>query len=131
LSDEKSLRADVSLHGEGFKRVYLTLQRRVKGASVEETIGEVNSGLETFTWKPTLSNFDVVLVTYSNMYLSQFLDFLKHLGAETHQSFLMGSYMPNNFLLCDSLTMGYRLRLRGEKHIFGHVQDETRITLNG
>jgi hypothetical protein len=129
FGDIKSLRADVSLYGEGFKRVWLTLKRSVNRASVEETLGELTSGMETFTWKPTLRNFDVVLVTYSNMSLTQFLDFLKYLGAETHQSFLTGSYMSSNFLLCDGLTIGYRLSLTGEKHLLGHERDETRITL--
>ena len=129
LGDIRSLRAEVSLYGEGFKRVWLTLKRSVNRATVEETVGEITSGMETFTWKPMLRNFDVVLVTYSNMYLTQFLDFLKCLGAETHQSFLTGSYMSSNFLLCDGLTIGYRLSLTGEKHLLGHERDETRITL--
>ena len=97
LSNEKSLRVDASVYGEGFKRVWLTLKRSVNRASVEETIGEVTNGLGSFTWKPTLSNFDVVLVTYSNMDLTQFLDFLKYLGAETHKSFFTGSFMQNDF----------------------------------
>lgn len=131
-SDEKLLRADVSVHGEGFKKVWLTLQRSVSRASTEETIGELTSELQTFTWKPTINNFDVVLVTYSNMSLEQFLDFLKYLGAETHYSLLsLGSFTPNNFLLSDGLSMGYTLRLTGEKHIFGHERDETKITLTG
>ena len=78
LDNKKSLRMDVSVYGEGFKRVWLALQRSVNRASIEETIGEVTNGMGTFTWKPALSNFDVVLVTYSNMYLEQFLDFLKY-----------------------------------------------------
>ncbi len=86
IENVESLRADVSMHGEGFKRVWVTLKRSVQRASMEETLGELTSGMETFTWKPTLRTFDTVLVTYSNMYLNQFSDFLKQLGAETHQA---------------------------------------------
>ena len=131
LGNEKSLHIDVSVYGEGFKRVWLTLKRSVNRASVEEILGEVTNGLGSFTWKPTLSTFDVVLVAYSNMSLTQFLDFLKYLGAETHESYFTGSFTPNDFLLCDGLTIGYTLRLNGQKHFIGHEQDETRITLTG
>ena len=131
LGDENSLRVDVSVLGTGFKRVFLALKRTVIKASMEEILGEVNNDMQPFTWKPSVKNFDLMLVTYSNMYLNQFLDFLKYLGVETHQSFFsIGSYMPSNFLLGDGPSIGYTLRLIGEKHHFGHEEDETKITLD-
>ncbi len=131
FDDGKSLRADVTVNGEGFKRVWLTLQRSAKRASVEETLGEVTGGIGTFAWKPLLRNFDVVLVTSSSMSLGAFVDFLKYLGADAKQSFFsLGSYMPNDFLLCDGSAMDYTLRLKGEKHFIGHEEDKTKITLN-
>lgn len=129
FEDRKSLRADITVNGEGFKRVWLTLQRSTSRASIEETIGEVASGIGTFTWKPFLRTFDVVLVTSSSMSLSAFLDFLKYLGADAKQS-LWGSYMPSEFLLCDGPAMNYTLQLRGEKHFVGHEEDKTKISLN-
>jgi hypothetical protein len=98
---------------------------------VEETVGEVTGGIGTFTWRPFLRNFDVVLVTSSSMSLGAFVDFLKNLGADAKQSFFsLGSYIPNDFLLCDGPTMNYTLRLRGEKHFLGHEEDKTKISLN-
>jgi hypothetical protein len=130
FDEGKSLRADVTVNGEGFKRVWLTLKRNAGRASVEESLGEVADGLGTFTWKPVAANFDVVLVTSSNMSLGAFVDFLKYLGADAKQSFFaMGSYLPNDFLLCDGPTMDYTLRFRGEKHFVGHEEDKTKISL--
>jgi len=64
------------------------------------------------------------------MYLNQFLDFLKYLGAETHAGvFSMGSYMTNNFLLSDGQAMNYTLSLVDEKVFFMHEKDETKLTL--
>ena len=130
LNDGTTLRADISVYGEGFKRIWLTMQRTVQRASDGETIGEVTSDMQTFSWKPSTRNFDVVLVAPSNMYLNSFLDFLKYLGAEINKSFFaFGSYMPNKFLLCDGPAMNYTLKLSGEKHFLGHENDETKITL--
>jgi hypothetical protein len=129
FDERKSLRVDVTVNGEGFKRIWLSLKRNVKRASLEETLGEVVDGMETFTWKPITTNFDTVLVTSSNMSLGAFLDFLKSLGADAKQS-LLGAYMPSDFLLCDGSGIDYTLRLRGEKQIFGHEEDKTKITLN-
>ena len=119
------LKASVSVHGEGFKKVNVTLKRSVNRASTEETVGELTSGMETFTWKPNVRNFDVILVTYSNMNQEAFLNFLKYLGAETHSSILgLDSYVNKGFTLCDGSTMAYTLRMNEEKHILGHERDE-------
>ena len=114
-----------------FKKVSLILKRNVGNIHVDEPLGEITSGTGTFTWKPSVSNFDIALVTSSNMYLNQFLGFLKYLGAETHAGiFSMGSYLPNNFLLSDGPAMNYTLSLDGEKGFFMHEKDETKLTLN-
>jgi len=105
------------------------VKRSAKRASVEETLGEVTNGIGTYTWKPIIPSFDVVLVTSSNMSLGAFLDFLKYLGADAKQS-LLGSYVPNDFLLCDGPGMNYTLRLKGEKRFLGHEEDKTEIRLN-
>ena len=128
FEDNKSLRADVTVNGEGFKRVWFTLKRSVKRASIEESIGEVTDGIGTFSWRPFLRNFDVTLVTSSSMTLGAFVDFLKYLGADAKQS-LWGSYMPSDFLLCDGPAMNYTLRLKGEKHFLGNEEDKTKINL--
>ncbi len=129
--DEKTLKAYVSLHGEGFKKVSLILKRNVGNIHVDEPLGEITTGMATFNWKPSVSNFDIALITNSTMYLKQFLGFLKYLGAETHESiFSMGSYMPNNFLLSDAPAMNYTLSLVGEKGFFMHEKDETKLTLS-
>jgi len=64
------------------------------------------------------------------MGLSQFVDFLRYFGEGAHAGFFsLGDYMPSIFLLCDGPAIDYTLRLRGEKHIFCHEEDKTRITL--
>ena len=128
--ETSSLRADVSVNGEGFKKVWLSIKRSVQRASFEETIGDLTNGLETFTWKPTVRIFDTLLVTYSDMFMNHYLGLLQQLGAETNRSSLaFGSYLPRPFVLCDGEGIDYTLRLTGEKHILGHEKDETQITL--
>jgi hypothetical protein len=128
--DESALRAFVSMHGLGFKKVSLTLKRYVGGESIEQTLGELTTGAETYTWKPAPANFNTILVANSSMYIGQFLDFLHSLGAETHGGFFtLGNYMENNFMLGDSPAVNYTLQLVGEKGFFMHERDETKITL--
>ena len=66
---EQSLRADLSVHGEGFKWVWLSLKRSANRASTEEVIGKITSGMETFSWKPRVNNFEFLFVTSSSMSL--------------------------------------------------------------
>ena len=94
-------------------------------------LGEVVGGLASFSWRPLQKTFDTALVTYSNLNLSDFVDFLKFLGANAQYSFFnLGSYMPNDFLLCDGLNMMYTLKLTGEKHFLMHEEDQTALKLN-
>ena len=60
-----ALKAFVSVHGAGFKKVSLTLKRNVGGESIEQTLGELTVGAETFTWKPAPANFNTILVANS------------------------------------------------------------------
>jgi hypothetical protein len=129
LGSEQSLRVDVSVHGEGFNLVKLIMRRSTKRVSLDEELGELTSGMQTFSWKPTIRNFDVLLVTPSNMDFGAFVDFLKYLGAEIHQGKFMPASLPNFFLLCDGLKVSYQLSLTGEKHILGQEKDETAIML--
>ncbi len=125
-----TLRADVSVNGEGFKKVWLSIKRSIQRASFEETIGDLTNGLETFTWKPTIRSFDTILVTYSDMFMNHFAGLLQQLGAETNRNFLaFRSYLPKPFVLCDGEGIDYKVLLTGEKHILGHEKDETQITL--
>jgi hypothetical protein len=125
-----ALKTFVSMHGQGFKKVSLTLKRSVGRESIMETLGELASGAETFTWKPAPANFNTILVANSYMTIGQFLDFLRSMGAETHSSFFtLGNFIANTFMLGDSPAVNYTLQLVGEKGFFGHERDETKITL--
>jgi hypothetical protein len=113
-----ALTAFVSMHGTGFKKVYLTLKRSVGRESIEQTLGELTDGAQTYTWKPAPANFNTILVANSSMCIGQFLDFLHSLGAETHSGFFtLGNYMANNFMLGDSSAVNYSLQLVGENKI--------------
>ena len=131
FSDATVLKTYVSSHGEGLKNVQVSLEREMDRAKLQELIGVVGaSGMGSFSWKPFIRNFDVVLVAPSNMGLSQFVEFLKYLGADANASFFsLGNYMSSDFLLCDGPAMNYAMRLRGEKHFLGHEEDKTRISL--
>ena len=123
------LRADVSVHGEGFKNVSLSLKRSVNRVSAEETLGIINGpvgGSETFTWKPVERSFNVVLMAYSNLGRAAFFDFLKFMGAETRN---WSDSPTKDFLLAEGGNVRYSLKLSGETHIFGHINDETAVTL--
>jgi len=128
------LKAEVTTSGEGLHRVYLSIRRRLGEFSTDETIGEVGTQMRTFAWKPVLRTFDALLVTSPAMSIYEFLKFLQSLGAETTKGgislSLSGAYRLNDFFLCDGPTVDYTLRLTGERHILGHVQDESRIFLN-
>ena len=126
----QSLRADVSLFGEGFKWVKLSVKRRAGRASDEEDLGSLTNGSETFTWNPKIRNFDVLLVTHSQMHVDQFVHFLRLLGAETQEGAFFGPSLADNFVLCDGPNMNYQLVLTGEKGLLGHEKDETQIKLN-
>ncbi len=65
VGDEQMLRGELSVHGEGFTRVRLTMHRSTANASLEEQLCEVADGMQQFTWKPVTSRFDLMLVTTS------------------------------------------------------------------
>ncbi len=126
---EQSLRADVSCWGEGFKWVKLSVKRRAGRASDEEDLGSLTSGSETFTWRPKIRIFDVLLVTHSQICVDRFVEFLEFMGAKKQEGAFFGSSLADNFVLCDGPNMNYQLVLIGEKGLLGHEKDETRITL--
>ena len=65
------------------------------------------------------------------MNLEQFSTFLDYLGAEPKiNRASRGSYLPNNFVLCDGLAMNYNLQLIGVKSFVGYEKDETEIILH-
>ncbi|HKM60804.1 MAG TPA: hypothetical protein VJY36_08040 [Candidatus Bathyarchaeia archaeon] len=126
---EQMLRGDLSVHGEGFQRVRLTMHRSTANSSLEEQLGEVTNGMQTFTWKPVISSFNLMLVTTSYGHLGAFVDFLKYMGAAIVPSSFFGPSLQSPFLLSDGLNMTYRLKLTGDKHIIGHEKDEAAVTL--
>jgi hypothetical protein len=128
FGDEGSLRAYVNIHGEGFTKVLVNLKRHTSHSSVEETLGEVSDGGGSFSWKPLVRNFDVVLTTSSSMTQSAFLDFLKSLGAQVQSGFFAN--IQGDFLLCDGPAIEYTLSLKGEKKYIGKEEDKTTLKLS-
>jgi hypothetical protein len=128
FGDEGSLRAYLNIHGEGFTKVLVNLKRRTSYSTVEETLGEVSDGGGSFTWKPFVRNFDVVLTTFSSMPQSAFLDFLKFLGAQVQSGFVPKT--KGDFLLCDGPAIEYTLSLKGEKKYIGKEEDKTMLKLS-
>lgn len=128
--EEDTLKAFVSTSGEGFKKVSLNLKRKIGTVTLDQKLGEIASGTETFNWKPTLTRFETILIANSNMYQNQFVDFLRSLGAQTKNGFFSGSYLQNTFFLGDAPAVKYTLALDGEKGFLSHSRDETAMHLS-
>jgi len=126
---QQTLRADLAVHGDGFKWVKLSIKRNADRASDEEDLGSLNNGFQTMTWKPTIRSFNVLLVTRSQPRINQFVEFLKYLGAKVQEGAFFGSSLRENFVVCDGLNMNYKLILTGEKGLLGHEKDETAVLL--
>ncbi len=129
FSDEQLLRGYITTHGDDFRRVWVELKRNTKYAHTEQVLCELSygRGTDSFSWAPTVRSFDAVLVTSPTMYASQFVDFLKTLGAEG-QSGLLPS-LNGDFVLCDGSAIEYTLTLKGEKRFIGTEQDKTALQL--
>lgn len=128
FGDEGTLRVYLNIHGEGFTKVEVNMKRHTKHSAVTETLGDVSDGGGSFSWRPQVRNFDVMLATSSSMAQGTLLDFLKYLGAEVKTG-LFGS-INGDFLLCDGPAMKYTLSLKGEKKYIGKEEDETNVTVN-
>ena len=127
FGDESTLRSYVTMHGEGFQSVSLNLKRCTSHSAIEDTFGEIKFGAASYTWKPSIRNFDVILTTSSSMTQAAFVDFLKSFGAEAKGGFFGG--LNGDFLLCDGSAIEYTLSLKGEKRYIGKEEDKTKIKL--
>jgi hypothetical protein len=128
FGDEGKLRTYVNIHGEGFTKVEVNVKRHTSHSAVEETLGDLSDGGASFSWKPQVRNFDVVLTTSSSMAERSFLDFLKYLGAQVQTGFFAN--VAGDFLLCDGPAREYTLTLKGEKKYIGKEEDKTGIKLS-
>jgi hypothetical protein len=111
LNGENILKAYVTSRGGGMKNVQVTLDRELGRTKMEDVIGEVGaSGMEPFSRKPFMRNLNVVLVAPSNMYIHQFVGFLKYLGADAKASFFsLEDYMPS-LLFCSATDQPWTTR---------------------
>jgi len=128
FGDEGKLRAYVNIHGEGFTRVEVNMKRRTSHSAVVEILGDVSDGGGSFSWKPQVRNFDVILTTSSSMTQGALLNFLESLGAQTHKGIFAN--LKSDFLLCDGPALEYTLTLKGEKKYIGKEEDKTPVKLS-
>jgi hypothetical protein len=124
--DEETLRTYVTMHGEGFTNLILSIQRHTATCKTEEILTEFKYGAAAVIWKPTIRNFDVTLTTTSGIAHGDYLTFLKFFGAEI-QSGVFGT-LKSNFVLCDGPKIEYTLVLKGEKKYFG-LMEETKTAI--
>jgi hypothetical protein len=124
--DEKTLRTYVTMHGEGFMNVILSVQRHTTYCKTEEVLTEFKYGAAAVIWKPTIRSFDVTLTTLSGVAHDDYLTFLKSLGAETQGGFF--SSLKSDFVVCDGPKVEYALVLKGEKKYFG-LMEETKTAV--
>jgi hypothetical protein len=124
--DEETLRTYVTMHGEGFTNLILSLQRHTTYCKTEEVLTEFKYGAAAVIWRPTIRTFDFTLTTLSGMTNGDYIAFLKSLGAET-QSGVFGS-LKSDFVLCDGPKVEYALVLKGEKKYFG-LMEETKTAV--
>lgn len=124
--DEDTLRTYITMHGEGFTNLILSVQRHTTHCRTEEILTEFKYGAAAVIWKPTIRNFDVTLTTLSGVAHGDYLNFLKSLGAEIQSGFF-GS-LKSNFVVCDGPKIEYALVLKGEKKYFG-LMEETKTAV--
>jgi hypothetical protein len=124
--DEETLRTYVTMHGEGFTNLILSIQRHTTCCKTEEILTEFKYGAAAVIWKPTIRNFDVTITTLSGITHGSYLAFLKSLGAETQNSIF--SSLKSDFVLCDGPKVEYALVLKGEKKYFG-LMEETKTAV--
>jgi hypothetical protein len=120
-NDQEALRTYVTMHGEGFTNLILSIQRHTTYCKTEEILTEFKYGAAAVIWKPTVRSFDVTLTTLSGVTHGGYLEFLKSLGAET-QNGLFNS-LKSSFVLCDGPQIEYTLVLKGEKKYFGLMEE--------
>ena len=125
---EDTLRAYVTIHGEGFTNVLLNLKRYICNSSKEECLGEIKYGALSATWRPITRNFDTLLITPSTMTEGDFLEFLSAMGAELSDGLF--KKLKTDFVLSDGPKMHYELILKGEKRYIGKEEDKTVVKLS-
>jgi hypothetical protein len=124
--DDQGLRTYVTMHGEGFTNLILSIQRRTSHCRTEEILTEFKYGAAAVIWKPTIRNFDVTLTTLSAVTHGTYIAFLKSFGSEIQNGVL--SSLKSDFVLCDGPKIEYALVLKGEKKYFG-LMEETKTAL--
>jgi hypothetical protein len=125
---DDTLRAYVTIHGEGFTNVLLNFKRYTCNGSTEECLGVIKYGALSATWRPFIRNFDTLLITPSTMTEGDFLEFLATMGAELSGELL--KKLKTDFILCDGPKMHYELTLQGEKRYIGKEEDKTEVKLS-
>ena len=120
-----NLAAQVNLDGTGFKKVSLIMRRTVRTHSFDEPIGELEGGSQTFTWKPIVRQFDLLLVTGWHLPLPMLGQFARSLGAQVSTSRLNGWNLSETFVLCDGPAISYSLVLRGHRGPLENMEDHT------
>ena len=120
---------ELSVSGTSFKRASVTMRRTMGQFTTDELIGEVQTGVQTFTWDPIMRSFDLCLVTHAAMNESHFVDLMRGLGASVSSGLLGGGTMQGDFVLCDGPSMGYSVVLTGDSGFLEHPHDETGVAL--
>jgi hypothetical protein len=125
---EDTLRSYVTMHGEGFFGVQVSLKRKTAYTIIEETLTEIKYGAASIDWKPIVRDFDVTLTAPSAVTQGDFLELLKGFGAEVNKGFF--GNLKSDFVVCDGPAIEYTLTLKGEKKYIGKEEDKTTVRLS-
>lgn len=127
--DAGGFSATISSPGDSFKRVSLTMKRKIAQFLSEELITQVEAGTSTQVWKPIIRNFDLCLVTYGQMGMGQLSEIARGLGADFSPGFLGPGWLRGEYVLCDGPLTEYSLTMTGDLGLFRHEEDSVGATL--
>jgi hypothetical protein len=118
-----SVSAQVVLDGTDFKNASFGVKRTLGSYSSTEEVCNVGAGTQTFTWKPIMRVFDLVLVLKGGVSESQWSKIAQGVGADI-SSGLFGGSLEGDYVLCDGPAFSYRWSLKGHRGLLENQEDQ-------
>ncbi len=129
-SEGGSLDLRTTMTGTDFKSATVVVKRTLGQYTSTEIIGDIQAGVQEFTWKPILRDFDLLLVTKGSISESQLADLVKGLGGQVSSGIFRGGSVEGDFILCDGPAIDYKVVLRGHRGFLENPEDTVNATLS-
>lgn len=122
------LTASIAVNGLGYVRSPLSVERSLGGSFLVEDFAEAKEGSATAVWRPTIREFDEILICWSNISFKQFRTFLPRLaplasagGSPARES--------DSFVVCDGPGIDYRIKLTAYRRLLSD-EDRARFSIS-